>query len=106
MLLLLVGVAEKLLERVEPLVPEALVELEPARGIRERLRVEATEVRPALHRAAHEAGALEHFDVLRRGRQRDAEGLRELAHRSLSCRQIAKHLPPSRIGERLEHAIE
>ncbi|MNV93244.1 hypothetical protein D3C71_1879130 [compost metagenome] len=71
-----------------------------------RFSVEPADMRPAAHFAPHEAGALEHLDVFRRGGKRDGEGGCKLAHQPLARRQILQHRPPRRVGERMEYGVE
>ena len=56
--------------------------------------------------APEKPGLLQHLDVLRGGRQRDREGLRQLAHRALAAAEIAEHPPPGGIGEGVEDGVE
>ena len=53
----------------------------------------------AAHLATDQPGILQRLDVLRGGRERDREGLRELAHRSLAVGEFAQHLPARGVAE-------
>jgi hypothetical protein len=43
--------------------------------------------------------------VLRGGRERDREGFRKLAYRSLATGELAKHVPARGIAERVKDGI-
>jgi hypothetical protein len=51
-------------------------------------------------------GLLQHLDVLRGRRQRDREGLRQLAHRALGLGEIAQHPPAGGIAQSVEDGVE
>src|SRR5688572_15393082 len=77
--LLLVTCFEHGFQRIEPVVPVALVELEPRVRARERLRLEPATMRATVDRPPDQACALEGLDVFARRRQRHVKRLRELA---------------------------
>ena len=56
--------------------------------------------------AADQAGALQHLDVLGGGRQRDGEGLGELADRALAVGELRQHPPAGRVAEGVEDGAE
>ena len=91
----------------ESLVPDAAVRLEPAVDLGERL--DPQPARPALRVAAarHEAGLLEHADVLRDGALRQVEGRGELGDGCLTdLLQASEDRSPRRIGEGLERTTQ
>ena len=57
-----------LLHAIEPLVPEPAVALDPGIDTHQRLRLEAGRPKPGFAASGDESGALEHFQVLRDGR--------------------------------------
>jgi hypothetical protein len=73
---------------------------------RERSRLEAARTGAATHLAPDQPGVLQALDVLGDGRERDREGLRELAHRPIPACQSAKHPPTRGIAEGLKDGIE
>src|SRR5437588_10129067 len=76
--------AKEAFEDIQTADPEALVEAQPFVGAGERPGLETAEMRPAAHLAADQAGILQRFDVLGRGRKRDRERFRQLAHRPVA----------------------
>ena len=68
-------------------------------GAGERSGVEAAEMGATTHLAADQPGVLQHLDVLRGRRERDREGFRELADRSLAAGELAKHPPARGVAE-------
>src|SRR4051812_39396451 len=82
------------------------MELEPARGVPQRLRFEPQHVRPPGNRPADDARLLEQLQVLRHGRFRDAEPARSYADRRRAGREPADDRTPHGVREREEAAIE
>src|SRR6185312_2347240 len=86
-------------EAVEALGPEALVEAQPIRGFGETVGAQPAAAERAVALAIDEPRPLEHLEMPRNRRQRDAEGLGELAHRRLPGREPRQNGAPRRIGE-------
>ena len=63
-------------------------------------------MRAAAHLATDQPGVLQRLDVLRGGRERDREGLRELAHRPFAAREFAEHPPTGGIAEGVEDGVQ
>jgi len=97
--------AQHLLEPREANVPEALVLAQPLVRFRERLRIEAAEMRPAAHRSPDEPSALERLHVLRCGGERHAVGLGELTHGMLALRELLEHAASRAVPEGAEDEI-
>ena len=74
-------------------------------GAGERTRIEPADMRAPPHLAADQAGMLQHPYVLGGRRERHRKGFRELAHRALAAGEIAQHLPPRGVAERVEHRV-
>ena len=72
----------------------------------QRPRIEAAEMRAPAHLALDQPGAFQDLDVLRGRRERDGEGLRELADGSLAGREFEKHAPARGVAERVEDGSE
>jgi hypothetical protein len=91
---------------IEALVPECLIAGEPVGSCLERRRLQPTG--PELRRAApaDETRALEHTQMLRHCRQAHVEGLGELRHGRLACREAGEDRAPGRIGESRECGVE
>ena len=60
----------------------------------------------AAHLAADQPGILQRLDVLRGGGKRDREGFRELADGALATGELAQHLPPRGVAERVKDGIQ
>ena len=60
----------------------------------------------AAHLAADQPGVLQRLDVLRGGRERDREGLGELADRPLAAGEFAQHPPAGGVAEGVKDGIE
>ncbi len=75
-------------------------------GVGERSGVEAAKVGAAAHLASDQPGVLERLDVLRGGRERDSEGLGQLADRSLVVGEFAKHPPACGVAEGVKDGIQ
>src|SRR5260370_535141 len=69
----------------------------------ERTGLEVAAVVPAFARAPHEAGQLEHAQVLRYGRKRHVERLGELRDRSAAPGETREHPPSRGVGQRGKH---
>src|SRR5262249_19698048 len=71
----------------------------------QRPRLEPAEMRAPLHLAADQASAFQNLDVLGGRRERHRKWLREFAHRPLAGREVAQHLPPRGVAERVKDGI-
>ena len=60
----------------------------------------------AAHLATDQPGVLQRLDVLRGGRERDREGFRKLAYRSLAAGKLAKHPPARGVAEGVKDGIQ
>ena len=98
--------AEKLLEDIQTLGPEAFVEPEPLVRARKRSRVEAAHMGAPTHLAADQPRILQRLDVLRGGRERHREGVRKLAYGSLANSQFAKHLPARGVAKGVKDGVQ
>lgn len=72
---------------------------------RQRAWIEPAEMRAAPHLTADQPGAFQHLDVFRDGCERHRKGFGELAHRPFPGGELAQHLPPRRIAERVEDGV-
>src|SRR6476659_9360668 len=90
-LLLLLQLAQVVVESLEALLPETPVLADPVGDVAEPLRLEGA--RPPLRLAAlfDEAGALEHLQVLRDRGQAEIERGGQLRHRRLALRKPGEH---------------
>jgi hypothetical protein len=84
----------------------APIDAEPPVGAHQRRGIEAADVRPPAHLAAHQPGAFEHLDMLRRGGERHGERLGEFADAARPAGEFAEHRAPRRIAERMEDRVE
>src|SRR3954468_20368399 len=93
-------------ETIEASLPELAVQLEPLRHVLQRPRLEPA--RTPLRRAAarDQACPLEHLQVLRHGGQAHREGLGQLRHGRLTAREAREDLPPRRVCQGGERAVE
>src|SRR6185503_13358686 len=98
--LLQAGAFEIFGEPVELLLPDLAMRLDPGRGVRDRLRLEAAAMDAAVARAAEQPGGLEHLEVLGDRRRRHVEGLAEIADAGLALRQPRDDRTARRVGER------
>ena len=98
--------AEEPFEHIQTVGPEALVEAQPLVGAGERSGVEAAQMGAAAHLATDQPGVLQRLDVLRGGRERDSEGFRKLAYRSLATGEFAKHPPARGVAEGVKDGIQ
>lgn len=101
-----VFLAQKPIEQIQAVGPEALVEAQPVMRARKRAGLEATQMRAAAHFPADQSRVLQRLDVLRCCRERDRKWFGKLTDRSLAKRKVAKHLPPRGIAKRVEDGIE
>ncbi len=99
-------VAEQPFENIEAVGPEALIMSEPFVRAGERAGIEPADMGAAAHLAPDQAGMFERLDVLGRRRQRDGEGLGELAHRPFAVRKRAQHATSCGVAKRVEDGVE
>src|SRR5208283_5466213 len=97
--ILLLQLAQIVLEAIEALLPEPSVVVEPIRCVLERRWREPA--RPPLRFAAalDQTGALQNFQMLGNGRHAHRERLGQLRHRGLARGQAGKNRAPGWIGE-------
>src|SRR5918993_4370249 len=93
-------------ERVELLVPVALVEPQPLVRAGQRSRIEPTDVPPTHHGAPDETCSLEDLQVLGGRGQRHLQRLGQLADGQLPIGQPAEHVPSRVVRERVEHRVQ
>jgi len=62
-------------------------------------------MRAAAHFAPDQPGVLQRLDVLGGGGKRHGEGFRQLAHRSLAAREVAKHAPAGGIAKGVKDRV-
>src|SRR5919112_1718724 len=99
-------VVEDSVERVELLVPVALVEPQPLVRAGQRARIEPAEVPPTHHGAPDETCSLEDLQVLGGRGQRHLQRLGQLADGQLPIGQPAEHVPSRVVRERVEHRVQ
>ena len=81
-------------------------EAQPLRGGGELRAFEAADVAAAVDRAPQEAGALEHLDVLRRGREGHRQRLRELADGQVALGEPPEHVAAPGMREGVEDLVQ
>src|SRR6185295_17813978 len=86
--------AQIVVQAIEALFPEATVALEPVGGVLQGRRVEAAGTPLSIATARHEAGALQHLQVLRDGGQAHVEGVGQLRDRRLTGAEAGEDRPP------------
>ncbi len=94
------------LDGLELRLLEPAMEIQPAGDLAQGALLEFQQMRPPTNGSAHDAGLLEHLEVLRHGRLRDAEPGRRLAHACRSGYEPFDDCSSCRMGERIEAAIE
>src|SRR5690348_10344044 len=104
--LLLLQLAQIVVEAVEALLPEAAIMLDPARHVLERSGLEPAWPPLRLAAARDEAGALQHLEVLGDGGHAHLERLGQLGDRGLAQGEPRQDGAPRRVGERREGAAE
>jgi hypothetical protein len=97
---------EERVEAEEVALPVSTEPLRPFRGVLERGRVEAAQVLAAADTPPDKPGALEHTDVLGRGREGHPERGRELAEILLTIGESAENGAPGRVRQGVEDAVE
>src|ERR1700712_3617765 len=101
-----VFLAEKAVEDVEALGPEALVEAQPLVRAGERAGAEPAPVRAAAYLAPDQSGGFKCLDVFGGRGQRHGMGRGELGDRSLAAREFPQHGPPGGVPKRVECGIK
>ena len=104
--MLVVFFAKEPFERVQTTGPEALVKTQPLMSAGKWSRVQAAQMGTAAHFAADKSGVLKRFDMFRGSRERNSEGFRELAYRSLAQGEFAKHLSARGVAEGVKDGIQ
>src|SRR4051794_942396 len=100
------SLTEPLLHRVEAVLPEGAVGLEPLGRVAQRRAAQARRPKLRAAPALDEAGALEHPQVLRDRLKGHRERRGELVDRRLALDEPREDRPPGRIGERGERGAE
>ncbi len=75
-------------------------------GLGEGRRIEAAQVLPPVHFAAHQARGLERLDVLGGRRERHVVRLGELAHGAFSMRELPEHPAAGGVSQGAEDGVE
>src|ERR1700732_3121850 len=81
-------------QAIEAVLPEHTVVLEPPGGVLERTHLEPAWAPLRLATARHQAGALEHLEMLRDSGKRHLEGPGELLDRRLARGEASKDCAP------------
>src|SRR5579883_2957618 len=89
-------------QAIEALVEKAAVKSEPLVDLLEGARLDPAGPPLRLTAARDQAGTLQHFQVLRHGREAHGERLRQLGHRGLAPRQARQDGATGGIGQRGE----
>jgi hypothetical protein len=95
-----------LLEPIESPVPKGSVPFDPPSNLVERVRAEPTPTRSSRFLRRDETRRLQRSNVLQHARDRDAERLGQRRHGDGPRRETVEDLPPTRVSERGERAIE
>ena len=95
------GRADERLERLQPIRPEALVELEPGAGVGKRTRIDPAYPLPSPRLARHQACAFEHAEMFGHCGQREIERPGEMADVRLPRSQTIEERAAGRIPERM-----
>ena len=90
----------------KPALPELPVGRDPIRGFPHRPGVECTAARASLPRPVHEPRPLQHPQVFRNRRSRNAERRRQFPDRRFSFREALQDRPARRIGQSLEGRVQ
>lgn len=98
--------AEEPLEQIQVFGPEVLVEAQPLMRSGKRSGGEAAQMSAAAHLATDQSGMFQHLDVLRGSLERDCEGFRKLAYRSLATGERTKHPPARGVAEGVKDGIQ
>src|SRR6266851_1238314 len=104
--LLFLDFVQIIVETIEALIPELPIVLEPSACLLQRLRLKSAGAPLGLARARDQAGALEHLEMFRDGRQAHRKGRGQLANRALARRELREDRASGRISERREGGIE
>src|SRR3954454_8279149 len=99
LLLCCLQLAQVGVEAIEAAFPQRAVPLGPGGDFLEQRGLDPARTPLRVASARDEAGALEHAQVLRHGRQAHVEGVREIRHRLLARREPREDRAPRRIGE-------
>lgn len=102
---MLIG-AQQRFQQIEPPLPESLVVPDPFHAGVQGSRVQRADVIAALDAPLHEAGVLQHLDVLGRRGERDVERRGELPDLMRLAGENPEHLAPGRIGECVKDGVE
>jgi hypothetical protein len=97
--------AQKAIEGVEPVCPEALVERKLLHRPLQRRRLEMADMGAPADLAANEAGLLEYADVLRCRRQRHRKRSGQFSDASLAVGEDAQHLPTGCVAQCMKDLV-
>jgi hypothetical protein len=104
--LALLQLAQIILQAIEALFPETAVTLEPVGRILERAGGQSAWTPLRFAPPLYQAGALQHFQVLRNGRHAHLERLCQLGYRSLAGGETSQDRAASRVCECREGGVE
>jgi hypothetical protein len=94
------------LEAIEAGVPEFLPLPQPPLRFFERSGFQRADLLAAVAATLDQPRALQHLHMLGSAGERHSERFTQLADRFLAERQVGKHSPPGRIGQRMESRVE
>jgi hypothetical protein len=94
-----------LIDDAEQAPPEGALVIHPVGGLAERVGVERKPVRPALDHARHDAGFLQHLQVLGDRRLGHPEAGAGVAHGRRTCGEALDDAAADRVRKRLERIV-
>jgi hypothetical protein len=100
------GITEIPGEPVEPPLPEPAVPFDPPGGLTHRVRHQPAAPRPSIPLANDQSRPLQDAEVLRDGRKRHREGLRQLGDGGLALCEPVQDRPARGVGQRAEGRVE
>jgi hypothetical protein len=98
--------SEELFQRVEPLLPERAVDVEPLGGSPQRLGVETDVMDAPVDAAPHEASLLQHLEVLGGRVERHPVWSSDLTDRRVGDGEASEDVAAGGVGERGEGGVE
>src|SRR5579863_4432773 len=105
-LLLVLEIAQIILEPIESLLPEAPVMLDPIGNVLKRTRGETARTPLRLAAARDQTCALQHLQMLRDCRKTHLKRFRQFRYRGLARGESSQYRSPGRVGEGGEGAAE
>jgi hypothetical protein len=100
------GTFQVFIEAIQAFTPETAMEIEPIYRLAQARRIEAAGAKCAVALLRNEARPLQHTQVPRDRRQRNVEGLCDLADIRRAARQTRKDRAPGRVGEGGKRGVE